>query len=295
MRPESRPSDIVRLLRPTHWLKNAFLFAPIVYAQRLFEVDALLVVAAAFLCFSLASSAVYIFNDLRDREADRRHPKKKERPIASGRVSPETARLLIPVLLLAAGACSLALPIEAVVGIGAYLLLNVGYSLGLKHVAILDIFIIASGFMLRVIVGAVAIAVPISNWIVICTLFLALFLAIAKRRREIANLGQADARPVLDDYTPELVRTIMIVSVTGTVMTYTLYTMDPGTIARFGTDDLIYTVPVVLFGLLRYLYVDEKSRGGENPVSLVVRDPSLILTALLWGILSVGIIYVGRL
>ena len=182
-------------------------------------------------------------------------------------------------------------PGEAGLLIGIYLLLNAGYSLGLKHVVLVDIFIIAAGFMLRVLTGGYAIEVPISNWLVICTLFLSLFLGVAKRRSEINNLDRGASRKVLDDYTPELVRTIMIVSVAGSIMSYTLYTLSEHVIANFGTDKLIYTVPIVMFGMFRYLYLDEKKQTAENPVAVVARDPSLILTGLAWTGFSLLVIY----
>ncbi|MGE3799480.1 MAG: decaprenyl-phosphate phosphoribosyltransferase [Candidatus Kapaibacterium sp.] len=281
----------VQLMRPSHWLKNVFVFAPLVYSKTLFQFDYLLPAIEAFGAFCLISSAVYIFNDIADREADAEHPKKRFRPIPSGAVSPTSAWIQLAVVLLSAGLLLSALPWRAGLLIGIYLVINAAYSLGLKHVVLLDIFIIAAGFMLRVLTGAYAIDVPVSNWLVICTLFLSLFLGVAKRRSEINNMERGQSRKVLDDYTPELVRTIMIVSVAGSIMSYTLYTLTDRVVEIFGTDKLIYTVPIVMFGMFRYLYLDEKKQTAENPVAVVARDPSLILTALAWGVVSLAVIY----
>ncbi len=283
----------IRLMRPSHWLKNVFVFAPLVYSKTFFEPHYLLRAVEAFAAFCLVSSAVYIFNDIADRKADAEHPKKRFRPIPSGAVSPASAWIQLAVVLLCAGLLTFHLPWRAGLLVGIYLVINAAYSLGLKHVVLVDIFIIAAGFMLRVLTGGYAIEVPISNWLVICTLFLSLFLGVAKRRSEINNLERGESRKVLDDYTPELVRTIMIVSVAGSIMSYTLYTLSDRVLEIFGTDKLIYTVPIVMFGMFRYLYLDEKKQTAENPVTVVARDPSLILTAVAWGAVSMAIIYLG--
>ena len=170
-------------------------------------------------------------------------------------------------------------------------MLNHGYSFGLKHVVLIDIFIIAAGFMLRVLAGAKAIGVDASEWLVICTLFLALFLAVAKRLSEINHIGRGESRKVLDDYTPDLVRLIMNVSVAGSIMSYTLYTVSDHAHQFFRTNKFIYTVPIVMYGIFRYLYLDEKQQTAENPVSVILRDPWLIATGLAWMASSVLIIY----
>lgn len=284
-------ADRLRLMRPSHWLKNVFVFAPLVYSKTLFNPEYVLPAMQAFASFCLVSSAVYIFNDIADRKADAEHPRKRFRPIASGRVSVSAAWILLALVLVLASMLAAMLPWRAGLLITVYLALNAAYSMGLKHVVLVDIFIIAAGFMLRVLTGGYAIEVPISNWLVICTLFLSLFLGVAKRRSEINNMNRGASRRVLDDYTPELVRTIMIVSVTGSIMSYTLYTLSDHVIANFGTDKLIYTVPIVMFGMFRYLYLDEKKQTAENPVAVVARDPSLILTGLAWMGASLLIIY----
>jgi 4-hydroxybenzoate polyprenyltransferase len=245
----------------------------------------------AFGAFCLVSSSVYIMNALADRKADAEHPKKRFRPIASGRVSVGSAGMLLAVVAILATVMALQLPWEASVLILLYAVLNLSYSFGLKHVVLLDIFIIASGFMLRVLTGAKAIDVDVSQWLIICTLFLSLFLAVAKRRSEISHIGRGETRKVLDDYTPELVRLILTVSVTGSIMAYSLYTVSDHALQYFHTDKFVYTVPIVMYGIFRYLYLDEKQRTAENPVSVILRDPSLVATGILWTLVSIAIIY----
>ena len=280
-------------MRPSHWLKNAFVFAPLVFGQALNDPKRLVMAAMAFGAFSLVSSSVYILNDIVDRKADAEHPKKRARPIASGRVSVQAALLLLAVVASVATVLVVGLRWQAAVLIGLYAVMNLGYSFGLKHVVLIDIFIIAAGFMLRVLTGAKAIDVEASQWLIICTLFLSLFLGVAKRRSEIEHSKGGLTRKVLDDYTPELVRVIMNTSVAGTIMSYTLYTVSDHAREYFHTDKFIYTVPIVMYGIFRYLYLDEKQQTAENPVSVIVRDPSLLLTGVVWTAAVILIIYLA--
>ena len=286
--------DRLRLMRPSHWLKNAFIFAPLVYGKALDEPGRVIAAFTAFAAFCLVSSSVYILNDIVDRRADAEHPKKRYRPIASGRVSVRSAVVQLAAIVLLAAVTASMLPWEAVALIGVYATLNLGYSFGLKHVVLIDIFIIAAGFMLRVLTGAMAIDVVVSQWLVICTLFLSLFLGVAKRRSEIAHIGRGETRKVLDDYTPELVRLIMNTSVAGSIMSYALYTVSSHAQEFFRTEKLVYTVPIVMYGIFRYIYLDEKERTAENPVSVILRDPSLIATGVVWMLVSIAIIYSAR-
>jgi 4-hydroxybenzoate polyprenyltransferase len=285
--------DYLRLMRPAHWLKNAFVFASLVFGKQLTNVKSVREALMAFGAFCFISSAVYVLNDIADRRADAEHPKKRFRPIASGRVSVSAAIMQLSLLVILAAALAVYLPWQAGACIALYGLLNLGYSFGLKHVVLIDIFIIASGFMLRVLAGAKAIQVEASEWLVICTLFLSLFLAIAKRRSEINHLGRGETRKVLDDYTPALVNLIMHVSVAGSIMSYTLYTVSDHAHLFFHTNKFIYTVPIVMYGIFRYLYLDEKQQVAENPVSVILRDPSLIATGFVWAVASILIIYLA--
>lgn len=283
--------DRIRLMRPSQWLKNVFIFAPLVYGKALTDPHSVAMALLAFAAFCFVSSAVYVVNDIADRQADAEHPVKRNRPIASGRVSVGAALVQLGLLVALTILFALQLPWQAGFCIGVYALINLGYSFGLKHVVILDIFIIAAGFMLRVLTGAKAINVVVSEWIIVCTLFLALFLAVAKRRSEMSHAGRGNSRKVLDDYTPELIRLIMNVSVAGSIMSYSLYTVSDHAKEYFHTTRFIYTIPIVMYGIFRYLYVDEKSKTAENPVSVIVRDPGLIATGIIWTIVSILIIY----
>lgn len=281
-------------MRPSHWMKNVFVFAPLVFGQQLTDRDKVISAFLAFLGFCLMSSAVYVVNDIADRRADAEHPWKSRRPIPSGRVSVASATVTATVLICATCGVLLFLPWLVATSVGLYAALNIGYSVGLKHVVLVDIFIIAAGFMLRVLAGAKAIDVAVSEWIIVCTLFLSLFLAIAKRRSEINHIGRGNSRRVLDDYTPALVSLIMNVSVSGTIMSYALYTVSDHVRTSFHTNRLVYTVPIVLFGIFRYLYLDETRQTAENPVHVFVRDPSLLLTGMAWGSAVIAIIYWWR-
>ncbi len=283
--------DYIRLMRPSHWVKNVFVFAPLVFGKALTDMERVEGALMAFAAFCLVSSAVYVLNDIVDRHADAEHPKKRFRPIASERVPVSAAIAQLLLLVLVGGLLVAQLPWQAAACILLYALLNLGYSFGLKHVVLVDIFIIAGGFMLRVLAGAKAIHVDASEWLVICTLFLSLFLAVAKRRSEINHIGRGESRKVLDDYTPELVRLIMNVSVAGSIMSYTLYTVSDHAHSFFGTDKFIYTVPIVMYGIFRYLYLDEQQQTAENPVSVILRDPWLIATGLIWTGAAITIIY----
>lgn len=286
-------SDRIRLMRPSHWIKNAFIFAPLVYGKALMNAESDLRALIAFFAFCFVSSSVYILNDIVDRNADAQHPKKQHRPIASGKVGVGSAVVQLAVVAAVAALLAARLPWQAGACIAIYAMLNLGYSFGLKHVVLLDIFIIAAGFMLRVLTGAKSIQVDVSEWLIICTLFLSLFLGVAKRRSELSHIGRGESRKVLEDYTPELIRVILNVSVAGSIMSYTLYTVSDHTQEFFGTDKFVYTVPIVMYGIFRYLYLDEKRQTAENPVSVLLRDPSLIATGIIWMLASVAIIYWG--
>lgn len=289
-----RVADYLRLMRPAHWVKNLFIFAPLVFSFSLRDPDRIRAAILVFVAFCLLSSAVYILNDIADRRADAEHPRKRTRPVASGRLTVVEAVILLSLLVALASLPILFLPWQASFAIALYALLNLGYSLGLKHIVLIDIFIISAGFMLRVLAGAKGIQVEVSEWIIVCTLFLSLFLAIAKRRSEINHVGRGDTRRVLDDYTPTLVNLIMNVSVAGTIMSYTLYTVSDHVHRYFQTGKFVYTVPIVLYGIFRYLYLDERRQVAENPVQLFLRDPSLILTGVVWASAITFIIYWWR-
>jgi 4-hydroxybenzoate polyprenyltransferase len=295
---EGRPlMEHLRVLRPVQWIKNVFVFAAVVFSRQLAgPLDqafwALGRALGAFVCFSLASSAMYILNDIMDRQTDRVHPERRDRPIAAGTVSvPTAAWMALACALLAVTGSFVLSPRLAGIAVG-YIVLIAGYSLGLKRVMILDCAIIASGFCLRAVAGAVVIDVFISPWLVICTFALTLFLAFSKRRGEIAQL-QANSeafRKTLGQYTPELLAHMLDVSSVLAVICFLLYAMDFRTRELFGTNDLVYTVPFVLYCIFRVSALTQKG-SYSDPVRLILRDRPFQIGFVLWGVLCAVIVY----
>ncbi len=271
-------------LRPRQWAKNALLLAPLVFALRATDPVALRRALLAVLAFSLLASAVYLGNDLADRDRDRAHPVKRERPVAAGLLSPAWAAGA------ALGLGALGLAFSWTLGAGffgwgvAYLALQALYSGLLKNVAVLDVFAVAAGFVLRVVAGAEAIDVPVSNWLYLCTLLLALFLALEKRRAELVLLG-AEAgrhRGILAAYSVGLLDQLAGIAAGIAVLAYSLYTLSPDTVHKFGTDRLKYTVPFVLFGIFRYLWLAHRNGEGAEPERVLLRDRATQVNLLAW-------------
>jgi 4-hydroxybenzoate polyprenyltransferase len=271
-------------MRPAQWTKNLFVFAALIFAQKFFSGPLFLKSVAAFLVFCLVSGAFYIFNDLQDREEDRAHPKKSRRPIARGEISP--AQALAVSMLLAGGSLVAAFFLNRpfFIAVAIYVLLQLGYSLKLKQVVILDIFVIAAGFVIRVVAGGLVIDVPISSWLLICTTLLALFLSMSKRRHELVLLEDkaTNHRPILKEYSAYLLDQMIAVVTASTLIAYCLYTISPETVEKFGTEHLVWTSAFVLYGIFRYLYlVHQKGKGG-SPEELVLQDKPLLLNIVLW-------------
>ena len=288
----SSPAAWIRAVRPEQWTKNVLVFAALVFGLRLFDLDSVIRAMGAFVAFCAACSAVYLLNDVRDLERDRLHPQKRLRPIAAGSISVGAA--LGAACVLAAGALLLAFRLTpSLAGIVlAYLVMNFGYSLGLKHVVILDTILIATGFVLRAVGGAAAIAVEISPWLVACTFMAALFLALGKRRAEIAALEGAGAhRPVSLAYSVDLLDQLMTVVAAAALLAYCFYTLSPEVRERFGLEHLEVTVPFVVYGLFRYLYVVRKTGLAQDPTRAIVADRPVLLTILLWGAAVIALLY----
>lgn len=283
--------EVVKSLRPQQWIKNFFIFAPLIFSQNIFEPQLFLKTVIAFLVFCLLSGALYILNDLKDLEEDKNHPLKSKRPLAAGRLKKSHAVLFFVVLSAAALALTLVLNINFLAIALVYFLLQLSYSFWLKHVVILDVFIVAAGFFIRVIAGGYAIEVYMSPWLLICTLLLALFLAMSKRRHELILLEEeaSEHRPILKEYSPYLLDQMIAVVTASTVITYCLYTISEETVTKFGTAKLIYTVPFVLYGIFRYLYLVHQRREGGSPEILVLKDKPLLMDIFLW-ILTAGLI-----
>jgi 4-hydroxybenzoate polyprenyltransferase len=280
-------------LRPEQWTKNLVVFAGVLFSGRLREIDAVMAAIGAFGVFCALSSAIYAFNDVADRDADKQHPLKCMRPIACGELAPSTA--IVTGILLATAALAAAFAIAPALAIvaAAYLLLLSLYSTALKHVVIVDVLMIAGGFVLRAVAGAVAVGVPISDWLLVCTTLLALFLVLSKRRHELTLLGDGAIghRRSLEDYSPYLLDQMIAVVTASTLVAYALYTTSADTAARLGTRRLGLTIPFVLYGIFRYLYLVHQKRGGGSPANLLVTDRPLLICVALWAVSVVLILY----
>jgi 4-hydroxybenzoate polyprenyltransferase len=275
---------LISLLRPHQWLKNGFVFVGLLFGHAWSDPGKLGQALAAFAAFCLLASAVYVMNDLIDREQDRLHPKKKDRPLAAGTVGVGVAQALALACLVGGGAIAWLWAGSAPWVFAAYVLLNLGYSFGLKHVVILDVFIIAAGFMLRILAGTLGLGIPPSQWLLLCGLMLTLFLGFAKRRAELIAL-QADSaghRRVLEQYTAPMLDQFIGIAAAGTVISYALYTVSAETVAMHGTRALIATVPFVLYGMLRYLWKLHARGGGGDPARELLRDPQLLVATAGW-------------
>jgi 4-hydroxybenzoate polyprenyltransferase len=285
---------ILKSTRPQQWIKNLFIFAPLIFSQNATNLPLLLRALAAFALFSLLTGALYIFNDIHDIEEDKFHPGKSQRPIASGRLSKSQAYVAFLILAAAALLLSFFFSIPFFIAAHIYFLMQLAYSRWLKHIVILDVLLIAAGFLLRVIAGGLAIAVEMSNWLLLCTLLLALFLAMAKRRHEISLLQSAAVthRPILKEYSPVLLDQMISVVTASTVIAYCLYTISDETVAKFGTSNLIYTVPFVIYGIFRYLYLVHQKAQGGSPESLILNDKPLLADLVLWIAVAALILYV---
>ena len=282
--------------RPGEWIKNAVLFAALFYSKNLLNAELLWKSVMAFVLFCVATSGVYLINDICDRDSDNKHPQKSGRPIASGAL-PVAVALPVAICLLAAaiiGAFLLSLPFGLVTF--GYVVLNIAYSNWLKHMVILDVFSIAAGFVLRVVAGAVVINVEMSHWLLICTMLLALFLGFSKRRYELVVLAN-DAtlhRRVLAEYNPTFLDMMIGIVTSATVIGYALYTISNETIQRFHTDQLLLTVPFVLYGIFRYLYLVYHKNHGGDPSRALLTDVPLLANIVLWGLVCGLIIYRGK-
>jgi 4-hydroxybenzoate polyprenyltransferase len=286
-------ANLIISLRPDQWTKNLIVFAALIFAVKLLDPAALALASAAFLIFCVLSGCVYLINDVSDREADRQHPLKRLRPIASGALGAGTA--LAWAIGLSAGALAAAYvlqPLFAVVA-AAYLALFVVYTHALKHVVILDVMSIAIGFVLRAVAGGLVIGVPVSDWLLACTILLALFLSLAKRRHEITVLadGASGHRRILEEYDPYLLDQMIAIVAAATLVVYIIYCASPETAERFGTRWLVLTTPFPIYGIFRYLYLVHRKHGGGSPSDMLLRDRPLLGCVALWGLAVILIIY----
>lgn len=287
--------NLLLSLRPHQWSKNLLVFAGLVFARRLLDPPSIARSVAAFAIFCALSGVVYLINDIADRETDRSHPLKCRRPIASGQISISLAWTTVLVLGLAAMSGALALGGRFALVAAGYLLLNVCYSAFLKHVVIMDVLTIAIGFVLRAAAGAIAIDVAISHWLFVCTILLALFISLAKRRHELVLLaaGAREHRRILDEYSPYLLDQMIGITAAACLIAYILYTVSPENAERFGTPWLDLTTPFPIYGIFRYLYLVHRRDGGGSPADLLLSDLPLLACVAGWVLTVVAIIY-GR-
>ena len=284
---------LLKSLRPQQWTKNLFVFAGLLFSGRLLDRTAWPAALAAFVIFCGLSGAVYLVNDVLDREADAQHPIKRHRPIASGALSPGlalgTALVLAAACIAGATAVNTSLTISAV----SYMVLLAAYSAALKHFVIIDVLTLSAGFVLRAVAGAVAIGVPISHWLLVCTTLLALFIGLSKRRHELTLLtdGAAGHRPILQEYSPYLLDQMISVVTAATLVAYSLYTFSSETAGRLGSDRLGLTIPFVLYGIFRYLYLVNQRNEGGSPSELLLTDRPLLVCVALWAAAVVLVLY----
>jgi len=287
------PSAFVRLIRPRQWTKNLSIFAPLLFSKSALHGPSVLKATLAVLAFCCLASAIYILNDWVDRERDRIHPEKRHRPIAAGKVSGLGAALLGLCLVSAGAALALTVGRPFALLAAGYVALQIAYTFVLKHWVLVDVGVIAIGFLIRVVSGGLAIDVPVSNWLYLCTLLLAVFLGFAKRRHEISAL-QADAlhhRANLSEYSLPMLDQMMSIVAAACIVAYGLYTVSHETLEKVGSDGLKYTVPFVLFGIFRYLYLIHRRNAGGSPERVLLSDVPLIIDLLLFVGVSAWALY----
>jgi 4-hydroxybenzoate polyprenyltransferase len=285
---------ILATLRPQQWVKNFVLFAGLIFSQNLGRLDLVLETLAGFALFCLLSSSAYILNDIVDVESDRKHPLKSARPIAKGEIKISVAVFLFIILaVISLGLSAWLSPLFALTAL-IYFILNLLYSLYLKHVVIIDVMCIALGFVIRAVAGAVLIGVEISAWLVVCTTLLALFLSFGKRRHELLLLETqaTDHRKILSEYSPYFLDQMISVVTASTVVAYAFYTLSPEVEIKLGTGHMDLTIPFVLYGVFRYLYLIHQKEGGGSPTRMLLTDKPILVNVILWLVAVVLIVYV---
>lgn len=290
--PMTLPRALLLSLRPHQWAKNLVVLAALAFSKHLFEGDAVARALVAFLVFCGLSGATYLFNDLVDLERDRLHPLKRLRPLASGALPLPLGRLAALGLALAGLAAAVGLGGQFAFAALVYVTLNLAYTLALKHLVILDVLSIALGFVVRAVAGALAIGVVFSDWLLVCTILLALFLALAKRRHELVTLEDAAGhRRILAEYSPYLLDQMISVVTASCLTAYAFYTLAPDTVEKYRTDRLALTIPFVIYGIFRYLYLVHRREQGGSPSDVLLTDRPLLLAVALWAAAVVAIVY----
>ena len=279
-------------MRPRQWVKNGFVLMGILFANAWRQPEMLRRAVIATVAFSLIASGVYVLNDLVDRKDDLNHPEKKFRPLAAGRISTTAALALFSVLWVAGAALALLVSRAVLLILLIYVAINILYSLGLKQIVILDVFLIAAGFMLRILAGTLGIGIAPSQWLLICGFMVALFLGFAKRRAELYALAgeTSNHRRVLDHYQPVFLDKMIVITATCVILTYSLYTMSPVTVQTHHTESLIYTAPFVVYGIFRYIYSLHNQQAGTEPATEIFRDPHLLFSIAGWLLVTLWLI-----
>jgi len=286
--------NYIKLIRVPQWIKNLFVFVPLLFSLNLFDKNYFLTTLSAFIVFSLASSLVYVVNDIVDIEADKKHPAKRNRPLASGAISIKNAFIIAVILCVIVFILLLNYNFEFISFVIGFIVLNILYTFWFKHIVILDVFSIAAGFSIRVLAGAVVIAVPISSWLLLTTIFISLFLGVMKRHSELLLVSQdevASSRKVLSQYSLNFADQMATVAAAGVIVCYALYTVSERTVSVFGTENLIYTTPFVVYGIFRYMYLEYISHKGDNTTKTVFTDTQMIITVVAYTVTTVLIIY----
>jgi 4-hydroxybenzoate polyprenyltransferase len=284
----------LHLIRVHQWIKNVFVFVPLLFSKHLFDLYYFLDALSAFFIFCIASSAIYVINDIVDIEADRAHPVKKNRPLPSGQISVRTAIITASLLIVLVFWLMMFFNNKFILLVVGFVVLNVMYSFWLKNMVLLDVFSIAAGFSIRVLAGAFAIAVPISSWLILTTMFISLFLGVMKRRSELVLVNEnsgAQSRKVLGQYSLNFADQMATVASAGVIICYALYTVAPRTVSEFQTEGLIYTTPFVVFGIFRFMYLEYMSGKGENTTRTLATDLPMIINVLFYVFATVAIVY----
>lgn len=288
-----KPSALIKLMRPHQYIKNLFIFLPLFFAMKITDTELLFSAFIAFIAFSLTASAIYTLNDYHDIEEDKQHPKKKDRPLASGAISKYQALIIMSVLFIAGFTLMASLSLKAVGILSAYTIMNIAYSFYLKHIAIIDVMIIAIGFVLRLFVGSAVTDIHLSMWIVIMTFLLALFMALAKRRDDVLiylDTGKK-MRKVIDGYNLQFLDTAMAIMASVVIVAYTIYTTSAEVVARFHSEYLYLTALFVILGIMRYLQIAFVHLDSGSPTKIVLKDRFVQLTLLGWIISFTWILY----
>ncbi len=288
------PLNYLKLIRVHQWVKNLFVFVPLLFSLHLFDKDYFLTTLFAFVIFCLASSLIYVINDIIDIEADKSHPTKNKRPLPAGKISKKSAMIVVAILAVIQVILLPNFNVEFIYFVTGFIVLNIFYSFWFKQIVILDVFSIAAGFSIRVLAGAVVIMVPISSWLILTTMFISLFLGVMKRHSELVLVeGNEDApsRKVLSQYSLNFADQMATIAAAAVIICYALYSVSERTVNIFGTENLIYTTPFVVYGIFRFMYLEYISNKGDNTTKIVFTDVQLIITILAYTITTILIIY----